>query len=341
MQNQYFGDVNDYRKYGLLRCLSEVGFHIGVCWMITPPDKTGQGQRTGYLSKPQEYRFRDPDLFDFLQECVFNNQRSVHRLEAEAERLLPGARFFSETLPEEAVPRGEYFKRALAALRHADVLFFDPNIGLERRSKIYGRKRANYLYWREVETAARHHASVVIFQHRTHEKRQELRDRLSFGLRSRMPTSTVIPINSDHVLLFAACQPAHLDRFTKAMKLLRQRWNDDMEIVDSDSLMSKSSTIPDDPLAFIQRCVRARRVHWTYHVNMRLSRRHISRQDIYGAVDTYDVVEAYPDDKYLPSYLVLATMASDAFHVLFAADLSGDKRPRRHVVPTKPERLGT
>ena len=23
MKNQYFGDVNDYRKYGLLRCIAE------------------------------------------------------------------------------------------------------------------------------------------------------------------------------------------------------------------------------------------------------------------------------------------------------------------------------
>ena len=55
---------------------------------------------------------------------------------------------------------------------------------------------------------------------------------------------------------------------------------------------------------------------------MRLAGRHISRQGIYRAVDTYDVVEAYPDDKYLPSYLVLATTPTDAFHVLFAADVS-------------------
>ena len=30
-------------------------------------------------------------------------------------------------------------------------------------------------------------------------------------------------------------------------------------------------------------------------------------------------VEAYPDDKYLPSFLVPATGAENAFHVLFAA----------------------
>ena len=39
---------------------------------------------------------------------------------------------------------------------------------------------------------------------------------------------------------------------------------------------------------------------------------------------SYDIVESYPDDKYLPSYLVLARLAGDAIHVLFATDVGGD-----------------
>jgi hypothetical protein len=63
--------------------------------------------------------------------------------------------------------------------------------------------------------------------------------------------------------------------------------------------------LPDDALEFIRRCVRERKVYWTYHVNMRLTGRHISRDDVFGAGDSYDVIESYPDDKYLPSYLVV------------------------------------
>ena len=57
---------------------------------------------------------------------------------------------------------------------------------------------------------------------------------------------------------------------------------------------------------------------------MRLVGRNISRRDIYEAIDTYELIEAYPDDKYLPSYLALANRMGDAFHVLFAADIAGD-----------------
>jgi hypothetical protein len=83
-------------------------------------------------------------------------------------------------------------------------------------------------------------------------------------------------------------------------------------------------TLPDDPVAFIQECVRGRRILWTYHVNLRLKDRFVPRQTILDAVDSYEMVESYPDDKYLPSYLVLARLAGDAIHVLFAADVVGD-----------------
>lgn len=43
-----------------------------------------------------------------------------------------------------------------------------------------------------------------------------------------------------------------------------------------------------------------------------------------AAVATYELVEAYSDDKYLPSYLLLARHGSEAFHVLFATDVAGD-----------------
>lgn len=63
---------------------------------------------------------------------------------------------------------------------------------------------------------------------------------------------------------------------------------------------------------------------WTYHVNMRLAGRFIPRESILAAVASYQLVEAYPDDKYLPSYLILARHDRDAFHVLFATDVQGD-----------------
>ncbi|HET8797434.1 MAG TPA: DUF4258 domain-containing protein [Thermoanaerobaculia bacterium] len=75
-----------------------------------------------------------------------------------------------------------------------------------------------------------------------------------------------------------------------------------------------------NPIELIRRCVRERKLFWTYHVNMRLEKRHITRDEILRAVDSFVIIESYPDDKYLPSYLVSAP----TFHVLFAIDAEGD-----------------
>ena len=81
--------------------------------------------------------------------------------------------------------------------------------------------------------------------------------------------------------------------------------------------------LPDDPVEFIRECLAARRILWTYHVNMRLGERPITRQMILDATDSYELVAAYPDDKYFPSYLLLGRTGDDAFHVLFGTDVPG------------------
>ena len=48
---------------------------------------------------------------------------------------------------------------------------------------------------------------------------------------------------------------------------------------------------------------------------MRLRGRAIARETFLSAVETFVLVEAYPEDKYLPSYLVLATSEVEAFHI--------------------------
>ena len=88
--------------------------------------------------------------------------------------------------------------------------------------------------------------------------------------------------------------------------------------------MTPDPRLPADPLVFIREKVRAAAIFWTYHVNMRLQDRFIARQRILKSVDTYEIIESYPADKYLPSYLVLAQHGGEIFHVLFAVDVAGD-----------------
>lgn len=74
-------------------------------------------------------------------------------------------------------------------------------------------------------------------------------------------------------------------------------------------------------LAFIRGHVGEGKLLWTYHAHMRLSTRGIGRAEVLAAAPGFELVEAYPDDKYLPSYLVLGP---GPIHVLFAVDVEGD-----------------
>lgn len=88
--------------------------------------------------------------------------------------------------------------------------------------------------------------------------------------------------------------------------------------------MTLKHVFPDDPLEFIQRCVAERKILWTYHVNMRLKGRFISRQAIVESYLSYETIEQYPEDKYLPSYLLRSEYQRDIFHILYAVDVEGD-----------------
>jgi hypothetical protein len=88
--------------------------------------------------------------------------------------------------------------------------------------------------------------------------------------------------------------------------------------------MAFERIIPDDPLAFIQRCVRERKIFWTYHVQMRLKGRTLSREALLRAVGTYEIIESYPEDKYLPSYLVYCSTEEGLSHLHIATDVAGE-----------------
>src|SRR5690348_13581586 len=91
MKEQYVGDINDYRKYALLRHFAVEGdLRIGVCWMLTPPDN---GNLRSYLNQPATWRDYDSDVFDHLQRVQADEAPS--RLAAiEGGGIIPSALFF-------------------------------------------------------------------------------------------------------------------------------------------------------------------------------------------------------------------------------------------------------
>jgi hypothetical protein len=149
VKHQYFGDVNDYLKYGLLRELIRADLKLGVCWMLTPDDSSGDGRKTDYLKKPTLWRGHDSELFDHLRESVLHEGvRNV----AAIQQLIP-ADYVSSLVPEERQARVEWMRAALQGVR-PDVWFFDPDNGIEVSSVAsLTRRSTKHVYWDELEAA--------------------------------------------------------------------------------------------------------------------------------------------------------------------------------------------
>jgi len=139
MKNQYFGDINDYKKYGLIRILSGFGKHkTAVCWMLTPDCGSTDGKFTDYLSKPFKYRNYNPALFDALDNAV-NTYKIRNVSHARDLDILPNAVFFEDNLYDYSTQRKHYFEKFRKISTNADLIFFDPDHGIEVKSVKYGK----------------------------------------------------------------------------------------------------------------------------------------------------------------------------------------------------------
>jgi len=207
MKNQYFGDINDYRKYALLRTLCGSDTRLAVCWMLTPDVSGPDGKRTKYLDQPTCWRRFDPELFDSLRKAVPNNRRVAW---AEEIGILRSACFYSRLLSDSKEQREQYFKDFLCCAHHSELVFFDPDNGLEVPSRPYGRKHSSkYLYWNELTETWNTHNSVLLYQHFPFKKRGEFISKVAADLRANIPVAEVVAFRTPFVVFFLLAQPEH------------------------------------------------------------------------------------------------------------------------------------
>ena len=164
MKEQYVGDVNDYRKYALLRLLGRSGVKLGVCWMLTPNDGRINGNKLGYLDQPKQER-HDPELFALLRR-VRNEPDGRRLMLIEGSEILPESIFVNTIVPEPLFERQLWFKQATVALADTDLIFFDPDNGIEVGSVGKGRRNSSkYVYRDELAATYRAGHSLLVYQH--------------------------------------------------------------------------------------------------------------------------------------------------------------------------------
>ncbi|MER9680364.1 hypothetical protein NKJ23_13675 [Mesorhizobium sp. M0184] len=225
MKHQYVGDISDYRKYALLRALSWGGTNcIGVCWMLTPSDGSSDGKKLTYLNKPEQHRDHDPVVFDVLAHTAAEPDR--RRLQAiEDSSAVASARYFNEQLPDNAGGRRAFMDRCASEFHDADVVFFDPDNGLET-TLVRGRKNSNkYVYLDELAAFYASDKSLLIYQHFPRIERRAFIASCADRLRSVASGAAIWTFTTGHVVFFLLVHPDSRARLAIAAIEACGRWD--------------------------------------------------------------------------------------------------------------------
>lgn len=170
MQDRYTGDIGDYGKLGLLRCLAAVGLRVGVNWYRTPDEDHNEDGRFTQYAHDSSYRDCDPQLWASLAQILDTKQRWVESLETP---VILDAVFYSKPLDfrkvsfrEREEKRADWHRQALSALNGCELVFVDPDNGLMVPSARRSKKANKYVLLEELFDYYQQGASVIYYQHK-------------------------------------------------------------------------------------------------------------------------------------------------------------------------------
>ena len=202
MKHQYFGDINDFWTYGLLRHLQrQFDWSIAYFWLLTPDDESNDGRKIDYLLSPEKYRNYDPELFDFLKNAINSNNRHLNVYENSD--MTSNSFFISDLLPQNFYDRKEYWLRHHQEIIDSDLIFFDPDNGISVPSVKKSSNNANkYLWIEELEHFKDLDSNLLIFQYFPRVKRESYLQKRVDELRVIFKNNRIFSFSQAHITFF-------------------------------------------------------------------------------------------------------------------------------------------
>lgn len=184
---------------------------------LTPDDGGTDGGKLAYLKQPDRFRHFDPELFDILAHAAGEPER--RRLQTiEESGAIPNATYHNDMPPQATAERAAYIAECGAKFADADLVFFDPDNGIEALTAKLGRKAAlKYVFLDEVATFYGDGKSVLIYQHfpMMKPKQQFVADTLA-RLRATTPDAAIFTFTTAHVVFFLLIHPESPSRLAIA-----------------------------------------------------------------------------------------------------------------------------
>lgn len=203
MQNRYTADIGDFGKYGLLRAFCSPiddgsRLRLGVVWYLVPDEShNADGKFTQYLDhspkNDRQFRRCDPELYDALADIIRKKDRNISNIR-KCSILPPGTVFYEKLLTFDGTPanspgarrkriayRNGWVHGALSVTKDCDVIFVDPDNGLEAGTKRHQKRGPKYVFFDELEPYYKRGQSLVIYHHtsRRGTAERQVRERLA------------------------------------------------------------------------------------------------------------------------------------------------------------------
>lgn len=233
MKNQYFGDVNDYRKYGLLRVFLSGGeLTLVVASMLTPDNGGRDGRFRRHLQQPEQCRRFDPELYDGLR-ALLPSAKTPQVSLIERSGLLPRTSYYSRSLPDASDGREGWRTGLREVASGIDLVFLDPDNGIEVSSRPIGRRGSSkYLAWEDITEIWGAGCSLLIYQHFRRERRKVFAARMVSELQRCTEAPFTQAFRTAHVLFLLVAQGGHEARLRQAIASSLPRWEDQIDIME-------------------------------------------------------------------------------------------------------------
>ena len=215
---------------------------IGVCWLLTPDDGSNDGRKRQYLLEEAEAK-RDRPLFKLLKD-IKSPPDEGELIRIESDQLFSGITFFNKLTPDQRDERTQFHRQCLEHLKHVDLVFFDPDNGIEIQSRPVGRKNSNkYVLLNELQAHWTAGKSLLIYQHFTYQKREQFIDTQCERLCETLQISRadILALTTPHVVFFLIMQTKHKASFEEQISSASSGWP-----------FSKSVTLQDTSMSDIQ-----------------------------------------------------------------------------------------
>jgi len=232
VQDRYAGDVGDFMKLGLLRCLASSDISLGINWYLVPDEAhNADGKHIAYLSRSNKIGRGlepcDPILYSELRELIESQQRSVAALEV-AGVLPQDTKTFDVPLSRGMTisQRLAWHHEAMSTLHDRDLVFLDPDNGIRVDP---GPRLEKFALTNEISDYFAAGSTVVVYHHADRSKGgvpaqlKRRMEEIGKATGSEMCGAVVARRGSCRFFLIAA-QHAHRDTLALRLSDYSIRW---------------------------------------------------------------------------------------------------------------------